>query len=179
MEINFLNYSSLKHPLNNGFFTPLSELPLEILSSKGFSGELLFYLSDYGHSLGSLKIFYSFNKGLNKIESYYSEEDDCYQIKNLKNGKIATLKPFFHGYSFSFTGTYDNTRNFIKNNLPKKYISKALNQEHDIISDSEIYRCFVIGFDTYIEPCFFSNDESESFSLSVEISSFLKYLVGG
>ena len=174
MEINFLNYSSEKHPLN-GSFSALSELPLELLSSKGFFGELLFYICYPGHVLGFLKIFYSLDGGLTKSEAYYSENENCYQIKNSKNGRVAIFKPFFNRYSFD-----DNYGNipprFVKKSTPKKYIFNFFNQENEIVSLQEYdLGFFVIGFDTYIEPCFFSNNESENFSLSVEVSSFEKY----
>ena len=173
MEINFLNYSSEKHPLN-GSFSALSELPLELLSSKGFFGELLFYINYSGPVLGFLKIFYSLDGGLTKSEAFFSENENCYQIKNSKNGRVAIFKPFFNCYSFD--GNYNNISRFVKESAPKKYIFNSFNQESMIISGGESAPAFfVIGFDTYIEPCFFSNNESENFSLSVEVSSFEKY----
>lgn len=153
MEISFLNYSSEKHPLDYSVYEiPFLEnyLPAEILSSKGFLGDLLFSSpieeSFNGGFINSFQLFYSFDsKTISK--AYFSESESSFIIKNEKNEKIAKFKAF------------------TPSTLPdKRYFS--------LFDDFVIARNYnlIVGLEAFIEPYFFSNNSSESFSLSISFS---------
>lgn len=151
MEIVFQNYNSEKHPIDYSLHNLpfLEDLPVELLSSKGFSGDLLFNcpVTDFnGGLINSLCLFYSLNTK-NQIKAYFSVSESCFIVENPNNGRIAKFKPF-------------SSAGF----LEKKYFAPS---DSFIISFQEGLR---ICFETNIEPYFFSNNSSESFSLSISFS---------
>lgn len=153
MEIIFLNYSNEKHPLDYSVYEIPSlenSLPAEILSSKGFLGDLLFMSpidgSFNGGFINSFQLFYSFDsKTISK--AYFSESEFSFIIKNEKNEKIAKFKPF------------------TPSTLPEKIYFTSF--DNFIIARNNN---LIVGLETFIEPYFFSNNDSEEFSLSISFS---------